>query len=191
MMTDDDGSHSARISFKRRIPDGDTLPREVCETCGFVNYVNPKIVAGAVIHHEDRIVICRRAIEPRRGFWTIPAGFLELNETPEAAARREAHEEACADIIIEGLLALYSIPRISQVQLIYKARLATPHIAAGPESLDVALSRLEEMPWDTLAFPSVHWALKHFEAVRGLTSFPPFSNPLGETGDRMPPVASG
>ena len=180
-------SQSARISFSRRVPEGDQLPREVCDSCGFINYENPKIVAGAVIHHENRIIICRRAIEPRRGFWTIPAGYLELHETVEAAARREAREEACAEIIIEGLLGLYSIPRISQVQLIYKAQLATPSIAAGPESLEVALVSLEEVPWDALAFPSVHWALRHFEAIRERTSFPPFTNPPGETGDHMPP----
>jgi ADP-ribose pyrophosphatase YjhB (NUDIX family) len=181
-------SNSARISFSRLVPDGDQLPREICDSCGFVNYVNPKIVAGAVIHHEGRIVMCRRAIEPRRGFWTIPAGYMELHETAEAAARREAREEACAEIVIEGLLGLYSIPRISQVQLIYKARLAEPRIAAGPESLEVALLARDEVPWADLAFASVHWALQHFEAVRERTSFPPFTNPSGETGDRIPPV---
>lgn len=188
-MTDDNASSSAaRVSFSLRIPDGDTLTREVCETCGFINYVNPKIVAGAVVHHDNKILMCRRAIEPRRGFWTLPAGFMEQNETAEAAACREAREEACADIVLEGLLAVYSIPRISQVQLIYKARFAEPSFAAGPESLEVALLRLEDVPWDSLAFPSVHWALRHFEAVRGLTSFPPFTNPSGETGDRMPTI---
>ena len=186
-MTDDNRSaKTPRVSFSLRVPDGDTLTREVCETCGFINYINPKIVAGAVIHAGDRIVMCRRAIEPRRGFWTIPAGFMEQNETAEAAARREAQEEACADIVLEGLLAVYSIPRISQVQLIYKASLAQPSIAAGSESLEVALLGFEEIPWRDLAFPSVHWALRHFDAVRTLTSFAPFTNPSGETGDKMP-----
>lgn len=186
-MADDHQSSSAlQVSFSLRVPDGDTLAREVCETCGFINYVNPKIVAGAVVHHDGRILMCKRAIEPRRGFWTIPAGFMEQNETAEAAACREAREEACADIVLEGLLAVYSIPRISQVQLIYKASLAEAQFAAGPESLEVALLSLDDVPWQTLAFPSVHWALRHFEAVRGLTSFPPFTNPSGETGDRMP-----
>jgi len=162
------------------------LTREVCETCGFINYVNPKIVAGAVIHHDGRILMCKRAIEPRSGFWTIPAGYMEQNETAEAAARREAQEEACADIVLEGLLAVYSIARISQVQLIYRARLDEPRFAAGPESLDVALVGFDEIPWADLAFPSVHWALRHFDAVRTLTSFAPFTNPSGETGDRLP-----
>lgn len=191
-MTDDNGSSKAgRASFSLRVPEGDTLTREVCETCGFINYVNPKIVAGAVVAQDDRILMCRRAIEPRRGFWTIPAGYMEQNETAEAAACREAREEACADIILDGLLAVYSIPRISQVQLIYRARLATQNFAAGPESLEVALLRFDQVPWDDLAFPSVHWALRHFEAVLGLTSFPAFTNPPGETGDRMPKVGGG
>jgi ADP-ribose pyrophosphatase YjhB (NUDIX family) len=192
-MTDDNASSgTARVSFALRVPHGDTLTREVCETCGFINYINPKIVAGAIVHHDDKILMCKRAIEPRRGFWTLPAGFMEQHETAEAAARREAREEACADIVLEGLLAVYSIPRISQVQLIYRARFAAPSFAAGPESLEVALLGLEEVPWDNLAFPSVHWALRHFEAVRGLTSFPPFTNPPGETGDRIPrPPNSG
>src|SRR5882724_10890107 len=129
-MTEDNApSKRPRISFSLRVPDGDTLSREVCETCGFVNYVNPKIVAGAVIEHDGQILLCRRAIDPRHGYWTIPAGFMEQNESAEHAACREAREEACAEIVIERLLAVYSIPRISQVQLIYTARLARPEFA--------------------------------------------------------------
>jgi len=184
-MTDDQEPRSP-LSFSRRVPQGDTLARDICETCGFINYVNPKIVAGAVIHHDGRILMCRRAIEPRRGFWTIPAGYMEENETAEAAARREAREEACADIVLEGLLAVYSIPRISQVQLIFRARLAEPRFAAGAESLEVALLDWDEVPWPELAFPSVHWALRHFDSVRTRAEFPAFTNPPGETGDRMP-----
>jgi ADP-ribose pyrophosphatase YjhB (NUDIX family) len=171
-------------SFSVLVPAGDTRAREVCETCGFINYVNPKIVTGAVVQSNDgRILMCRRAIEPRRGFWTIPAGFLEEQETIEAAALREAREEASAEIALEALLAVYSIPRLSQVQLIYKARLTHPAIAPGPESLEVALLEFAAIPWDALAFPSVHWALRQFALVRDRKVFTPFTNPEGEAGD--------
>ncbi|HDZ74615.1 MAG TPA: NUDIX domain-containing protein, partial [Aurantimonas coralicida] len=121
-------------SFSLRTPEDDALPRKICDTCGFVAYENPKIVVGSVVRHDGKILLCKRAIEPRKGFWTIPAGYLELNETPEDGARREAREEAEAALTIERLLAVYAVPRISQVQLIYRARLAEASIAAGPES---------------------------------------------------------
>jgi ADP-ribose pyrophosphatase YjhB (NUDIX family) len=148
------------------VPDGDTRERQVCPDCGFINYENPKIVVGSVVLWQDRILLCRRAIDPRRGFWTLPAGYLEVNEAAAEGARREALEEAQADITIDGLLAVYSIPRISQVQLIYRAHLTSPDIAAGLESLEVALFPWDEIPWGELAFPSVRWALEHHrEAV--------------------------
>lgn len=164
-------------NFVRRVPDGDTLPRDVCATCGHIAYVNPKIVTGAVVAHAGRILMCRRAIEPRRGYWTIPAGYLEEHETAEAGARREAREEAEADIDIVQLLAVYSIPRISQVQLIYKATLARPHVAPGEESLETALFTWDEIPWGELAFPSVAWALRHWRETEGRAAFAPFGNP--------------
>jgi ADP-ribose pyrophosphatase YjhB (NUDIX family) len=144
------------------IPEGDNRERMVCPDCGFINYENPKIVVGAVCLWEERFLLCRRAINPRRGFWTLPAGYLELNEATAVGAMREAWEEAQARIVIDGLLAIYDIPRISQVQLIYRAHLAAPEFAAGPESLEVKLFAWDEIPWDDLAFPSVHWALNHY-----------------------------
>src|SRR5579871_2591939 len=122
--------------FVRRVPEGDTTERFVCGDCGHIHYTNPKIVVGSVVTYRNRILLCRRAIDPRKGFWTLPAGYLEENETPEDGARREAREEARCDIVLEGLLAVYSIPRISQVQLMYRARLDTEKFAAGAESLD-------------------------------------------------------
>lgn len=173
-------------AFSLRVPDGDNLPRRVCDHCGFVAYENPKIVVGSVARFEDRILLCRRAIEPGRGLWTIPAGYLELNETPEAGALREAFEEAGATMRIERLLSIYSVPRISQVQLIFRARLVEPKIEAGPESLDVQLVTPDDIPWGDLAFPSVHWALRHdIEAEAGAPPIP-FGNPDGEGGERMP-----
>lgn len=176
-----DGSPSAPqmcCEFVRRVPDGDSLPRDVCAKCGYVHYVNPKIVVGAVCSWHGRILLCRRAIEPRLGFWTIPAGYLEERETPADGARREAWEEAEAKIEIDRLLAIYSVPRISQVQLIFRARLASEAFAPGVESLETALFAWEEIPWNELAFPSVHWALKHHREVEGTEAFAPFDNPL-------------
>ncbi len=174
---------AATANFVRKVPDGDNLARQVCVDCGFINYENPKIVVGAVCHLGDRILLCRRAINPRRGHWTLPAGYLELHETVTAGAAREAWEEARARIEIETLLAVYTVPRISQVQLMYRARLVSEDVSAGPESLEVGLFRFDEIPWDDLAFPSVRWALRQFSDSKHLTDFAAFTNPPGETGD--------
>jgi ADP-ribose pyrophosphatase YjhB (NUDIX family) len=170
--------------FDRRIPDGDDRLRRVCRHCGFVDYENPKIVVGSVVEDAaGRILMCRRRIAPRAGFWTLPAGYLELHETPEEGACREAREEACATIAIDALLAIYSVPRISQVQLIYRACLAAPDVAPGPESLEVALVAWDDVPWPALAFPTVGWALRDFAGTRGTHGFPPRGNPPGESTD--------
>jgi len=170
----------------RKIPEGDDKHRLVCDDCGYIRYDNPKIVVGAVATWEDRILLCRRAIEPQTGFWTLPAGFLELRETAEAGAMREAMEEAGADIAIQALLAVYNIPRISLVQLIYRASLVSPEIEAGIESREVALFRMADIPWDEIAFPSVIWALHHHEAVLDQPVFAPFGNPEGDLGAYNP-----
>ncbi len=174
----------------RRVPEGDDRPRLVCETCGFIRYENPKIVVGSVASWEGRILLCRRAIEPQAGFWTLPAGFLELREDPEEGARREAREEACAAIAIDALLGVYTIPRISLVQLIYRAALESPDVAAGEESLEVGLFETAAIPWESLAFPSVVWALRHHEAVKGRPAFAPFTNPEGDQGIYRPGFAA-
>ncbi|MEM9170179.1 MAG: NUDIX hydrolase [Pseudomonadota bacterium] len=165
------------LAFERKIPPGDDRIRNVCGRCGFVDYENPKIVVGSVALWGDRILLCRRAIEPRDGFWTLPAGYLELNEAPADGAVREAYEEARARLEIDRLLAIYSIPRISQVQLMYRARLVTGEIAAGPESREVGLFDWEDVPWADLAFPSVGWALRQWRESRARTDFPPYANP--------------
>lgn len=170
-------------SFSWKIPPGDELKRQVCDDCGWVHYENPKIVVGAVCTWEDKILLCRRAIEPRSGFWTIPAGFLEENETPMHGAAREADEEATAKIEIDALLGIYTIPRISQVQMMYRARLVSPDVAPGIESLEVGLYDWDDIPWPELAFPTVSWALKHFREVDGRTDFAPFTNPAGHPLD--------
>jgi ADP-ribose pyrophosphatase YjhB (NUDIX family) len=164
--------------FQRRIPEDDDRERLVCDSCGFIAYENPKIVVGSVVTCGGKLLLCRRAIEPRLGYWTLPAGYLENHETPEQGAAREAWEEARAAIEIELLLGVYSIPRISQVQMIYRASLPRPDFAPGPESQEVALFAWDEIPWDDVAFPSVHWALHHWRDSRDMTGFPPFTNPV-------------
>src|SRR5258708_21003952 len=124
--------------FSRAIPPGDDRERLVCGDCGFVLYDNPKIVVGSVVRWGDKILMCRRAIDPRKGFWTLPAGYLELNETTAEGAKREAREEALAEIELEGLLAVYSIPRLSHVQAMDRAPLGSPPIAPRPGSYAVA-----------------------------------------------------
>ncbi len=163
--------------FESRIPEGDDRPRLVCRDCGFINYENPKVVVGSVATWEDRILLCRRAIEPRRGYWTLPAGYLEQKETAAAGAEREAWEEAGAKLIIDQLLAVYSILHISQIQLIFRAELASPDLAAGAETLELDLFTWQSIPWDDLAFPSVRWALHDHRAVRGQSGFAPRGNP--------------
>ncbi len=169
-------------SFERKVPEGDDHPRLVCTDCGFINYENPKIVVGAVVSWDEQILLCRRAIEPRQGYWTIPAGYMELHESAADGARREAWEEARARIEIDQLMAVYSIPRISQIQLIYRARLADPEFGPGPESTEVGLYRWPDIPWDDLAFPSVHWALNHFHDLRDEKAFAPRGNPPDASG---------
>jgi ADP-ribose pyrophosphatase YjhB (NUDIX family) len=168
---------SGALNFVRRIPDGEDRERLTCADCGFVAYENPKVVTGSVVVHEGKVLLCRRAIEPRRGFWTIPAGYMELDETIEEAARREAREEACADIAIEGVLALYSIARIGQVQVLFRAHLATPGFGAGAESLEVRLFEWKDIPWQDLAFPSVHWVLDAWRSAGSGPLGAPVGNP--------------
>ena len=166
------------FNFSEKIPPGDDKIRQVCNDCGFVDYVNPKIVAGAVVTQGTKILLCRRAIEPRCNFWTLPAGFMEEGETVEAGAAREAMEEANAEIAIDQLLGVYSVPRISQVQIMFRAKLMSD-ISPGPESLEVGLFEWKDIPWRELAFPTVVWALTHYAQIRGKDAFAPFFNPPG------------
>lgn len=145
----------------QRIPEGDDRPRLTCPDCGYIAYENPRIVVGAVCRWNARFLLCRRAIEPRLGYWTLPAGYLELHESVEEGVRREAWEEARAELELGPLLAVYSITRINLVQIIFRAQLRHPDVSPGPESKEVRLFRWDEIPFDELAFPSVRWALEH------------------------------
>lgn len=160
--------------FETRIPEGDDKPRLVCGTCGFINYVNPKIVAGVVVTASDgRLLLCRRAIQPRHGFWTVPAGFMEEGETTSAGAAREAFEEAEARVEINALLGIYEVPRISQVHMMYRGTLVDDAFGCGPESLEAALFAWEDIPWNQIAFPTGVQALRDWHATRDQTAFVP------------------
>ena len=164
--------------FALEIPPGDDKERRVCQRCDFIDYQNPKIVAGSVVLKGEQILLCKRAIEPRKGYWTLPAGFMELGESVEEAAQREAQEEALADIEIDRLLAVYSVPRIGQVQVMFRARLLGDY-GVGPESQEVKLVDWKDIPWSELAFPTVVWALTHYAETRHQETFAPFANPPG------------
>jgi len=159
-------------SVSLRVPPGDNRERFVCDTCRTVHYSNPRIVAGSLAVWEDRVLLCQRAIEPRADYWTLPAGFLENNETIEAGAIRETWEEANAEIHDLSLYTVFSLPHISQVYLFYRARLARPSCSPGFESRAVALYREEEIPWDDLAFPVIRQTLTHYFADRRSGQFP-------------------
>lgn len=145
-----------------RVPPGDHLPRFVCDSCGTVHYQNPRVVVGCVPEYEGRILICTRAIEPRLGYWTIPAGFMENGESLEQGAARECQEEALADVQIGSLLALVSIMGANQVHVFFRAKLRSPSFGPGPESLDVKLVTPGDIPWGDIAFPSTTFALQKF-----------------------------
>jgi ADP-ribose pyrophosphatase YjhB (NUDIX family) len=145
-----------------RIPPGDHLPRHICSRCGTIHYENPRVVVGCVPEHEGRILICKRAIEPRRGFWTIPAGFWENSETLQEGAARESQEEALAAVEIGSLLIVASVLHAQQVHIFFRAKLPKAEFGAGPESLEVKLVRPEEIPWDDIAFPSTDYALRRY-----------------------------
>ena len=155
-----------------RVPDGDNRTRLVCADCGYIAYSNPKVVVGAVCGWGDRILLCKRAIAPALGLWTIPAGYMELSETTAEGAAREVWEEAQARVVIEGLIGIYEIPKISQVNVIYRASMLGPEFAPGPESEAVDLFAWVDIPWGELAFPSDRWALERFRTGAGPHVYP-------------------
>jgi ADP-ribose pyrophosphatase YjhB (NUDIX family) len=151
-----------------RQPEGDHLPRYVCEACGTVHYQNPKLVVGCVPEFEGRILLCKRAIEPRLGYWTIPAGFMENGETTQDGARRESFEEALAEVEIGSLLAVVHVLHADQVHVMFRARLLEPRFGPSPESLEVQLYEESEVPWHDIAFRSVDFALRRYFEDRRL-----------------------
>jgi len=155
---------SDRVQF--RIPDGDTFPRFVCDACATIHYQNPKVVVGCLAEWEDKVLLCKRAIEPRYGLWTLPAGFLENGETVPDGAARETLEEANAQVEVGDLYAMISLPHINQVYLIFRARLLDLDFGPGSESLEVRLFAEEEIPWKELAFRTINHTLMYYYADR-------------------------
>lgn len=154
-----------------RIPTGDNLLRYVCVSCDTIHYQNPKIVAGCIPEWEGRILLCRRAIEPRYGLWTLPAGFMENHESAVTAAAREALEEANAMVENLQLYGLYSLLHVSQVYLMFRGQLKDGQASPGEESLEVGLFAEEEIPWEKLAFTVVHETLRQYFAERRAGAF--------------------
>ena len=155
-------------SVTSKVPEGDHLPRFVCDNCGTIHYENPRIIAGCVIETEGKILLCKRAIEPRHGYWTTPAGFMENGESVQHAAAREAMEEALAHVKIGSLLAIINVVRAHQVHIMFRATLVEPSFGIGPESLESRLYAEEEIPWHDLAFLSVEFALRRYLEDRRL-----------------------
>jgi ADP-ribose pyrophosphatase YjhB (NUDIX family) len=179
-------------AFTERVPPGEDRARRVCDHCGFVDYENPKIVVGVVAAYSEggrpfgpeadpfdqvRFLLCRRAIMPRRGYWTLPAGYMETGETTAQGTLREAREEALAELELDALLAVYDIPARSQVQIMHRARLPAPEFGAGSETLEAELFSWDDIPWKALAFHSVSWALMAFRESREQSAFAPYRNP--------------
>ncbi|CAN6167930.1 unnamed protein product [Urochloa humidicola] len=162
--------HKSKIKFcpacgsptKLDIPDGDEKMRAICSSCGRVHYENPKMVVGCLVEHDNKVLLCRRKIEPAYGLWTLPAGYLEVGESAAEGASRETMEEACADVEIVSPFAQLDIPLIGQSYIIFRARLKTPNFSPGPESLECALFSLDDIPFDSLAFSSIIVTLRMY-----------------------------
>lgn len=149
-----------------QIPPGDDKERSVCTDCGHIDYGNPKIISGTVSTWENKVLLCRRAIPPRIGFWTLTAGYLEKGESIEDGAERETQEEAAATAEIDALLAIYSIPQASQVHMIFRAAMKSPDCGPSKESLESRLFEWDDIPWDDLAFPVTRLALQYWHKTR-------------------------
>ena len=155
----------------KRVPPGDTLPRWVCDQCGEIHYQNPRLVVGSIPEFEGRLLLCRRAIEPRYGYWTLPAGFMENNETTAQGALRETLEEAGAQVELGAPFTMISVPHVNQVHLFYRARVLGLEFKPGEESLEVALWEEAKIPWKDIAFRTVGLTLKRWFADRGRGAF--------------------
>jgi len=158
------------VSF--RVPPDDDRERHVCDSCGIVHYQNPRVVVGCLPMAGDKVLLCRRAIHPRKGYWTLPAGFLENGETSLQGAMRETWEEARARVANASLYTVYDLPHISQLYLFYRADLLDDGYAAGPESLEVGLFTEKDIPWNELAFPVVVDTLRRYFGDRSSSRFP-------------------
>ncbi len=160
----------SRVTFE--IPEGDNRPRHLCRRCGQIQYQNPRIVTGCIPVWEDRILLCKRAIEPRLGYWTIPAGFMENGETIEQGAMRETREEACANVINPSLYQIYNVTSVNQIYMLFRAELdGSDQFGIGQESLAVELVEASRIPWDKIAFRVIHNTLQRFLKEHGQGRF--------------------
>ncbi len=162
-----------------RIPHGDSRPRHVCTQCDTIHYENPKLVIGSIPVWEDKILLCKRAIEPRYGKWTLPGGFMENGESTGDTAIRETLEEANARVALDGLYSMHSLPYINQVHLFFRAQLLDLDFSPGIESLEVKLFSEADIPWNELAFRPVRYSLQHYFAERRSGSFTLMVDVLG------------
>lgn len=173
---------SCGSSITLKIPAGDDRQRHVCGECDTIHYQNPRIIAGCLPIHEDKVLLCKRAIEPRHGLWTLPAGFMENGESTEEGALRETWEEARARITIDSLYTMFSLPQINQVYLLYRGSLTDLDFGPGPESLAVELFSEDQIPWDEIAFPVMKKTLRHYFTDRFEGHFPLRSEALYKPG---------
>ena len=157
---------------RKQIPEGDQRERDVCDHCRYIHYENPQVVTGCLPIYQDKVLLCRRAIEPRKGFWTLPGGFMELGETIEQGAVRETWEEACADVTIDSLYTLFNVVHVGQLSAFFLAKMTSPECAPGDESEEVALFSEEDIPWSELAFSTIGCTLKHYFSDRKIGVFP-------------------
>ncbi|HET9122490.1 MAG TPA: NUDIX hydrolase [Acidiferrobacteraceae bacterium] len=169
-------------SLRRERPPGDERERDVCSACGMIHYQNPKVVVGAIPEWQGQVLLCRRAIEPRLGLWTLPAGFMENDETTMDAAVRETHEEAAAHVTLDALYGLFNLPHINQVYVMFRGHLTAPEFGPGMESLEVALFSEENIPWEELAFPVVRETLRLYFADRRRGTFGTYTGDLVRNG---------
>ena len=166
-----------------KVPPGDTFPRKVCLDCGSIFYENPKIIVGTIPYYKDQVLLIKRSIEPRKGYWSFPCGFMEKGESVEEGAIRETIEEAKAKVEISRLFSIYSIPRVDQVYIVFLAKLKSLDFSPGEESLEAKLFSIEKIPWEDLAFPAISFSLKKY-----VENYPSFKEVyLGSYLDKKPP----
>jgi ADP-ribose pyrophosphatase YjhB (NUDIX family) len=167
-----------------KVPEGDFLPRHVCDNCGLIHYQNPKVVVGCLPVWDEKVLLCKRAIEPRHGLWTLPAGFLENGESLPAGALRETLEEAHARVAIDDLYTVISLPQINQIYMMFRARLLDLDFGPGDESLEVKLYEEADIPWEALAFRTITRTLRNYFLDRRQNAYPVRVSSL----ERRPPL---
>lgn len=155
-------SHCGSSQFEFKIPEGDHLPRKVCANCGTIHYTNPNMVVGCIIEDQGKIMLAKRGIEPQKGFWNLPCGYLENEETIQQGAKREVYEETGATVELKHLHTIYNLPHANQVYLIFLASMISPEYHITPESTEIEFFSPEAIPWDAIAFSSNSFAIQKY-----------------------------